>query len=474
MLLALALVRELAYDSLIKVMENRRSPEKAIEDLYQGRYAKGISRHDLIGVREILLGSLRWYSKILWILQNTASRDLEQVPAPVRAALVAGTYQIFYMDRVQDRIAVNESVEYVRSRGLAHACSFVNGILRQIARRAEYFTKPDKVQAPVDYLALQFAHPRWIVERWLRRFKFERMELILAANNHPPPNTLRINSTRFRLEEASTLQQHLLKDERTHSDRRPLRSALRAHEDPRTSDGSLYAQGALTIQDEFRQLMAPVVQPQAGDLILQLGIEDPDVFGHLAEVIEALSPPGSASLLALDMQPERVERANQEVRRLGFHHAQAHTGSADGSFLEGPLWQGRARPGKIVIDAPSSGLGVLRRHPELKWQTAAPQVEQSVERQRVLLEQALRLIAPGGEITLMVRSFEDEETRYHLEWLQRVHGSRVEPISPVGRLPDYYKKYVTRENLLLAFAGNQDAMDGGGAFVFKVQTPVPT
>ncbi len=119
------------------------------------------------------------------------------------------------MDSVPDRAAVNESVEYVRKKGQAHACSFVNGILRQIARRAEYFAKPDKEKESVAYLSLQFAHPEWMVARWAQRFKFEKLEVLLPPNNTPPPLTLRMNTLKTPLSQIQDLQTQLLRDEKT-------------------------------------------------------------------------------------------------------------------------------------------------------------------------------------------------------------------------------------------------------------------
>ena len=190
--MGLSLPREIAYDAFVAVMNRRAKPEEFLNEAFS-TYDKKLKRIDRNFIKEILFGSLRWHKKLYWILQNTSKRDLDKSSGEIVAALVVGTYQIFYLDRVPDRAAVNESVEYVRKRGQASACSFVNGILRQIARRAEYFKKPDKVEQPVEYLSIQFAHPEWLVRRWLKKFRFERMEQILARNNMAPVITARLN-----------------------------------------------------------------------------------------------------------------------------------------------------------------------------------------------------------------------------------------------------------------------------------------
>ena len=219
---------------------------------------------------------------MFWILQNTSNRDLTKVSPQIRSALVVGTYQIYYMDRVPDRSAVNESVEYVRKRGQSNACSFVNGILRQIARRAEYFAKPDKEKEPAGYLAMQYAHPKWVIERWLAQFDFARVEKIAAANNKVPPIFVRVNSMRDL--PAYKLQSRLLKDEHIHSERRPLRCSLHLKTFPELGEGSLFAQGYYTFQDEAAQLISFLVQPQKDETIIDLCTGKGGKLTHIYEL----------------------------------------------------------------------------------------------------------------------------------------------------------------------------------------------
>ena len=447
--------REIAYDAFIQVMDHGRSPEEATEELLAKRNLV-LKRVDRNFVKETLYGSLRWYAKIYWILQNTSKRDLAKTAPEIRAALVLGTYQIFYMDRVPDRAAVNESVEYVRKKGHAGAVSFINGILRQIARRAEYFTKPDKSTQPVEYLSLQFAHPEWIVRRWLEQFKFDRLEKMLAANNQPPPWCVRVNAMKTPLTEVHQLQQQLLKDERTHTERRPLRSAFWLKQPPELGPGSLFAQGLYTLQGEASQLIGMLVQPQEGSRIIDAAAGPGGKLSHIYELAQ-----GQLDLVAVERNPRQMQRAKATMERLGH----TRVTWAEGDFLE---FNTETKADKILIDAPCSGLGVLRRHPEGKWQKQYSLITAMADLQRRFLAHAIEsLIKPGGEIIYSVCSFEPEETTAHLAWIREKYGDRIELLSPVSRLPDYYKRYVTRQNVLLVYAGNQDEMDGFGAFIIR-------
>ncbi len=454
--MSLSPVREQAYDAFIRTMFQKMNPDLALEQGYTAS-EKAPSRLDRNFSKELVYGGLRWFSKIHWILQNTSSRDLEKCSFEVRAALVLGTYQIYYMDRVPDRAAVNESVEYIRKKGQASACSFVNGILRQIARRAEYFAKPDKVKEPVRYLSLQFSHPAWLVERWLRRFNFDKVELMLSSNNQPPVTSIRVNASLNPLENAHDLQQSLLRDEKTHSERRPLRSSLRLKEFPRTDESSYFGQGYFTIQDESSQLIALLVEAQANHIVIDACCGPGGKTGHLAEILDA-----SITIVGVDQSSEAIAKAEQTAKRL--KHDRLSFLCED--FLQ---WKPTQTIDTILLDAPCSALGTLRRHPEAKWHKDEKVINQMSQLQRRMLKHGLTLLPVGGELIYSVCSFELEETEHHLKALTEEFHDHVEIISPISRLPDYFKKYVTRDNVLLVYSGNQDDMDGFGAFILRVK-----
>ena len=453
--MGLSLAREIAYDSYVAVMDQKKKPEDILDKLYK-QHEKKLKRLDRNFIKEIVYGSLRWRAKLFWILQNTSKRDLDKASPEIRAALVVGTYQIYYMDRVPDRAAVNESVEYIRKKGQASACSFVNGILRQIARRAEYFAKPDKKTQAADYLALQFSHPKWLVKRWLKHFKFEKMEVMLASNNQPPPMSVRINSLKINLDEMRSFQEKLLREEKTHSDRRSLRTSLRLKQAPKFSAPSLFADGYYTIQDESSQLIGLLVNPQEKEIIVDACAGPGGKLSHVYELGEE-----KIDLIAIEQDPDQMQKAKDNMVRMGHEKLTW----VEGSFLD---WKGSKKAHKILLDAPCTGLGVLRRHPEGKWHKNPDDLGQVIETQYSMIKHALTNIRVGGELIYSVCSFEKSETEEHLNRLKEEFGEKIEVVSPVSRLPDYFKKYVTKQNLLAVYAGNQDDMDGFGAFIVKV------
>jgi 16S rRNA (cytosine967-C5)-methyltransferase len=456
---SLSLAREIAYDTFVAVMEQKQKPERVLEQKYT-QFDKKLKRLDRNFIKELVYGSLRWHGKLFWILQNTSKRDLNKSSGEIRAALIMGTYQIYYMDRVPDRAAVNESVEYIRKKGQSSACSFVNGILRQIARRAEYFTKPDKTTKPKEYLALQFSHPEWLVERWLKQFKFDKLEQMLAQNNQPPYFTIRINTRKTKPEDAHLLQERLLKEEKVRSERRPLRSSLRLKETPPLGQDSLFEKGYFTVQDEASQLIAYLVDPKSKETVADVCAGPGGKLSHIYELGD-----GDIELFAVEKDDVQLKRAQDNTQRLGFENL--HWVHED--FLN---WKPRKKMDKILLDAPCTGLGVLRRHPEGKWHKSPAGIKDIAANQYKMICHALSRLKIGGNLIYSVCSFEPEESEAHVKKLLVDFGDKIELISPVSRLPDYFKKYVTRKNILEIYAGNPDAMDGFAAFIIKLKEKI--
>jgi 16S rRNA (cytosine967-C5)-methyltransferase len=445
------LSRLIAFDAFIAVMEKNRKPDEILDELYI-IHAKDLKRIDRNLTKEILYGGLRWHKKIYWILQHTCKkRDLKKVSPQVRAALILGTYQIYYMDRIPDRAAVNESVEYIRGKEEASAVPFINGVLRQIARRGEYFPKPDKKTKPVDYLALQFSHPDWLVKRWSDRFSFERMEAMLAANNQPPPIFIRVNSMKITPHE---LQDSLIRDEQIPSEKGSLKGCLILKKHPDLSSESLFGRGFYTLQDQASQLIPCLVNVVPSVTIIDAAAGPGGKLTHMCEL-------GAAKIVALEKSESQMERARQTATRLG------HGPTIQWTHMDFMDYKPETLADRVLLDAPCTGLGVLRRHPEGKWQKMESGIKELADRQRKMIEHALTMLKPEGELIYSVCSFEPEETEAHVKWIKETYGPKVEVISPVSRLPDYFKRYVTRENLLMIYAGNQDEMDGFGAFIIK-------
>ncbi|MEZ4743468.1 MAG: RsmB/NOP family class I SAM-dependent RNA methyltransferase [Bdellovibrionota bacterium] len=220
-------------------------------------------------------------------------------------------------------------------------------------------------------------------------------------------------------------------------------------------ENSLFGQGYFTIQDEASQLIAHLVNPQEGETIIDACCGPGGKLSHIYELGQE-----KITLIGVEKNKDQMDKAKHTMARLG-HEAVEFV--AD-DFLK---YKPAIPPNKILLDAPCSGLGVLRRHPEGKWLKTEAIIKDMAIQQKKFIEKALDILPQKGMLIYSVCSFELEETIEQQKWIQKKFGDSVEIVSPVALLPDFYKRYVTRENILLLFSGNQNEADGFGAFIVR-------
>jgi 16S rRNA (cytosine967-C5)-methyltransferase len=446
-----ALTRAIAIDALTHVLTRRIHADQALDKLFE--HHSNLRPLDRAFIFEMVYGSLRWLSKMDWIMSHMMERSFASLDPRVANALRVGAYQIYYMDRVPERAAVAETVEAMRLVGASNAVSFVNAILRRVARKGEYFTKPDKEKFPAEYLAMHFAHPKWMIERWLKTVPMERLEHLCMGNNQPPKPTLRI-ITRNKVPEGLDLATWLLREFSLTSSWRPLAHCLHVESFPPFDSCAAFKAGAYVVQDEAAQLVSSLIKPTADDSIL-----------------DACAAPGTKAIIAWDdgVKPEnlvvcdsskkRLEVLQRNFERVGLKGCEVLNGDVV-EVTRGRLFS------KVVLDAPCSSLGVIRRHPEIKWLRSLNDVQRNAAEQRRLLDGLSSSVADGGELIYIVCSNEQEETTAQIDaFLQR--NNKFQIVNPDGRIHDYYRKYVTRTGELLVLPGNSDNIDGFYAVILK-------
>jgi 16S rRNA (cytosine967-C5)-methyltransferase len=219
---------------------------------------------------------------------------------------------------------------------------------------------------------------------------------------------------------------------------------------------SLFGRGFYTIQDLASQLIPHLVNVSESITIIDAAAGPGGKLTHMCEL-----GGGKIKIIAVEKSDSQMERAKQTATRLG------HGDNINWVLKDFMEFKPDALADRVLLDAPCTGLGVLRRHPEGKWQKAESGIQELATLQHKMIEHALTMLKPGGELIYSVCSFEPEETERQAKWVIQTFGSKVELVSPVSRLPDYFKRYVTRDNVLMIYAGNQDDMDGFGAFIVK-------
>ena len=354
-----------------------------------------LSPRDAALAMELVYGTLRWQRYLDWILAPHSRRRLETLDARVRVILRMTAYQIALLDRVPTFAAVDDAVTLApRTPGVK---PFVNAVLRSFARRAPREREPAVPRDPLEALATRCSFPTWLAARWVARFGREEAEALMRASNERPPLTLRANAlrtTRDALAERLAAEEGLAV--------RPTRHApegLVVGPGGAPASWRAFGDGSFAVQDEASMPVGRLLAPEPGATVADVCAAPGTKTTHIAELMA-----DRGRVLAFDREPERLARVREAAARLGITVVDARNGSVDA------LAPGfRDACDAVLVDAPCSNLGVLRRNPEVKWRRQPSDLGPASRQQSEILAAAATMVKPGGRLVYATCSLEPEE-----------------------------------------------------------------
>lgn len=347
-----------------------------------------LSARDRALVTDLVYGTLRWRGRLDFMLTQALHQPLDVLEPLVVIALRFGAYQILFCDRIPATAAVDQSVRCVRAAGLERATGLVNAVLRKLIALQDQIEFPDFARDPVAHLTHALSLPHWLAARWIEIFGVDEALALAQASNAVPPLTIRANPRR-------TTRAALLNDLRTRITdgdnikecrHAPLGIALGHSGSPGRDPAFL--EGRFSIQDEASQLVVVLLDPQPGDVVLDTCAAPGTKTTAIAEQIGE-----TGHVLALDRHPRRLELVARDARRLGLHNIETLVRDATTS-LEDLCREHRFA--RILVDAPCSGLGTLRRNPDARWRIRADDPAKLAKVQAAILRRAAECLKPGG------------------------------------------------------------------------------
>lgn len=343
---------------------------------------------------ELVLGTLR---RQLWLdalIEHYAGRGASSLDPPVRRSLRLGLYQLRFLSRVPASAIVNESVNLAHVARVRSAAPFINAVLRRATREPEHDPAAD-VEDPIERLSIETSHPSWLLDRWIRAFGRAEAEAFAHANNESAPVAFRIIRRHVNCQE-------LLDELRTAGG--VLQPSQIAPDAWRIQGATAVLQrlaheGKVYIQDEASQLVAHVLDPQKGERVLDVCAAPGSKSTHIA----ALTPDVSI-IVAGDVHEHRVRNVLEAASRQGVERLRVivHDAEAGLAFPQSSF-------DRVLVDAPCTGTGTLRRNPEIRWRISDRDILDLAARQRRILTVAAETVRPGGRLVYSTCSIEKEE-----------------------------------------------------------------
>lgn len=375
-------------------------------------YLSKVPERDRSLLQQLCYGTLRFYPRLQCYLELLLAKPFKAKDLDIEATLACSLYQLLET-RIPPHAAVNEAVATTLSLKKKWAKGLVNAVLRRFLRERDALT-----EKLADNPVFETAHPQWLLDTLGQAWP-EQLEALLAANNLQPPMCLRVNRTRGSREQ---YQQRLAEAN--------IQASATAHSD----DGLLlqqpcdvnslpgFASGDVSVQDEAAQLAAPLLDTSPGQRILDACCAPGGKTGHLLELLQ-----GDAEVVALDVSPLRLQRVEENLERLGLQAALIAADALDTDSW----WDGRPFD-RILLDAPCSATGVIRRHPDVKLLRSPADIAKLAALQLALLKALWPLLKEGGMLLYATCSvLPGENDQVVEEFLRGTPGVELEPV-PTG------------------------------------------
>lgn len=441
--------RKLAWQVLNDLHRSGLTLDRVLDKALAGHAP--LSRKDRALVHTLVFGVLRWQGRIDWILSRFSKPRLKKIDPPVLNLLRLGIYQIFFLSRIPDAAAVNTAVDLAKTAHPPWVVKFINGVLRAAVRGQKDLVLPSAESDPVALLAVEKSFAPWLIRRWIDRFGAPETAALCDAINRIPPITIRANTLQTDRERLAT-QLDRTAQSVTLTAHAPDGIALTGPDRP-VFEMDAFARGDFGVQDEAAQLVSYLAAPAPGQRILDACAGLGGKTGHLAQLMA-----NDGDLVAMDRSREKLSRLQTEMTRLGVTCVTSHGHDLDRPADILPF-------DRVLLDAPCSGLGVLRRNPDGKWTRRPEDISACARRQGKFLLSLAGLVKPGGLLVFSVCSMEPEENERVIEGFLKHRTAFVLEKAPQG-LPQTARSLMTPEGYFRS-TPHQHGMDGFFAAVLR-------
>lgn len=432
--------REIALDILLSIENDKKFSNIALNNLIP----KDTHSRDENFIREIVYGVLENKLMIDTVIKNASKIRIKKIHPNIMEILRIGIYQIVFMERVPNSAAVNESVKLARKRGHRGTVGFVNGVLRSISRDPIKFTTISE-EEPLDYLSIKYSHPKYIVNEWLVEYGYEFTKELLKANNKTPKLNIRVNTLKITREE---LKIELEKKGFQSTEGKFSQDCIIINNPSRITGLEEFKKGLFTIQDESSMLVGQVMNPKEGSLVLDMCSAPGGKTTHLAQLMG-----NKGKILARDIYDHKLKLIDENARRLDIDIIE--TELHDALSLDNNLIN---KVDYCLVDAPCSGLGLIRRKPEIKWNRTKDDMEELVSLQYNILDIAKKYVKKNGTLLYSTCTIFKRENFDMIErFLKNNTDYRLEPISGIEQGLD---KFSTLEKGFIQLYPHIHSTDG--------------
>jgi len=412
------------------------------------------SKKDRSLFNALVYGVIRWRGRLDYIIGHFSNTPLTRINPKVLNIIRIGLFQIIYLSRIPVSAAVNTSVELAKSSAPPWVIGFVNAILRNAAKNFEKVPFPDPKKDPVSAIAAQSSFPKWLIKRWFHRYGRKETAQLCDAVNAIPPITIRTNTLKTNRENLlNSLKKEVEKIECTTYSPDGISFFKPNSSIPEIKS---FKDGWFVVQDEAAQLVTLLLDVRPGDTVLDACAGLGGKTGHIAQIMK-----NKGNIFTIDKDEKKLSLLVSEMKKLGISIITPIT-----CDLEKPLnIKSFKLFDRILLDAPCSGMGVIRRNPDIKWATSKKDLNYYKEKQLLFLKTLACLVKPSGILVYAVCSSEPEENEEVVKEFLISHSEF--DIKNVSGLLPHYNTSVVSEDRYLKTLPHKNNMDGFFSVCFQ-------
>lgn len=382
---------------------------------------------------EVINGTIKYKIRLDYIINQYSKTPVSKMKPFIRNILRMSVYQLLFLEKVPPSAAINEAVKIVHKRKMSNLAGFMNGVLRTIDRQREAIVYPDRKKDAITYLSVYYSLPEWLIKTWLSEYSIEVVEKICNALNERPQVSIRVNTLKTSFEKLF----EVLQEEGMRVTKGSLleNACMYLGGTGAIQESPSFKRGEWTVQDESAMLVTHILAPQAGDKVLDMCSAPGGKSTHIAEYMK-----NKGQVVSTDIHPHKIEIIKKNAERLGCH------------IIEPVLQDGTKKVeawvasfDKVLLDAPCSGLGIIKRKPDIRYSKSEADLEEIASLQKQLLGVAVNYLKVGGTLvysTCTLSQKENEEMvayalgAYPLE-LSSIEASVPEPLKPYVQKGSY-------------------------------------
>lgn len=429
-------IRAIALEILLEITQEKEYSHLAIRNaLHKVQY---LPKQDRAFINRLVEGTLEYMLRIDYILNQFSSVKVNKMKPVIRNILRSGVYQLLFMDSVPDSAACNEAVKLAQKKGFYSLKGFVNGVMRNVARKKEEITYPDRTANLREYLSVYYSIPQWLVDRWIAAYGAEVTETMLKDFLEKHPLTIRCQL--HGLKPGETIDS--LREQGACAEKAPyLPYAWYLSEYSHLESLQAFLKGKIVVQDISSMLVAEAADPKDGDYIIDLCAAPGGKSLHAADKMR-----GKGMVDARDLTDYKVSLIEENITRT--HTENIKASRKDATILDKEAIE---KADIVLADVPCSGLGVIGKKTDIKYRVDEDKIQELSQLQKQILHNAASYVKPGGVLIYSTCTITKEENQDNVAWFTQNYPFELESLDPY--LCEELQSETTKEGYLQLLPG---------------------